>query len=68
MITPVVTPRFVISCTSELMKQLGHVSEKYNVPIQVWLKFQISFFNKSTLSQSVIKFVVKFVALAVIAI
>lgn len=34
MITPVVTPRFVISCTSELMKQLGHVSEKYNVPIQ----------------------------------
>jgi len=34
LITPVVTPRFVLSCTSELMKKLGHIAKKYNVPIQ----------------------------------
>lgn len=33
-ITPVITPRFVLSCTSELMKNLGHIAKKYEVPIQ----------------------------------
>ena len=35
LITPVVTPRFVLSCTSHLLKKLGHIAKKYNVPIQV---------------------------------
>ena len=35
LITPVVTPRFVLSCTSHLMKKLGHIAKKYDVPIQV---------------------------------
>eukprot|EP00903_Cladosiphon_okamuranus_P022459 g20657.t1 len=34
LITPVVTPRFVPSCTGELMACLGEVSRKYNVPVQ----------------------------------
>lgn len=34
LITPVVTPRFVPSCTAELMTSLGEVSRKYNVPVQ----------------------------------
>ncbi|ORY05201.1 Metallo-dependent hydrolase [Basidiobolus meristosporus CBS 931.73] len=33
-ITPIVTPRFVPSCTSELMKGLSGLATKYNVPIQ----------------------------------
>lgn len=35
LITPVVTPRFVLSCTSHLLKKLGHLAKKYDVPIQV---------------------------------
>lgn len=35
LITPVVTPRFVLSCTSHLLKKLGHIAKKYDVPIQV---------------------------------
>ncbi|KAK2565376.1 Guanine deaminase [Acropora cervicornis] len=34
LITPVVTPRFVLSCTTHLLKQLGDVAMKYDVPIQ----------------------------------
>lgn len=34
LITPVVTPRFVPSCTAEQMKGLGELSRKYNVPVQ----------------------------------
>lgn len=34
LITPVVTPRFVPSCTGELMACLGEVSRKYHVPVQ----------------------------------
>lgn len=34
LITPVVTPRFVPSCTPELMAHLGEVSRKYGVPVQ----------------------------------
>lgn len=34
LITPVVTPRFVPSCTPELMTCLGEVSKKYHVPVQ----------------------------------
>ncbi|XP_015768628.1 PREDICTED: guanine deaminase-like [Acropora digitifera] len=40
LITPVVTPRFVLSCTAHLLKQLGDVAMKYDIPIQVW---QLSF-------------------------
>lgn len=34
LITPVVTPRFVPSCTAELLQYLGDVSRKYDVPVQ----------------------------------
>lgn len=34
LITPVVTPRFVPSCTAELMAFLGEISQRYDVPVQ----------------------------------
>ena len=34
MIEAVVTPRFVPSCSEELMKALGKLAQQYNVPIQ----------------------------------
>ncbi|RMX38807.1 hypothetical protein pdam_00016762 [Pocillopora damicornis] len=34
LITPVITPRFVLSCTSDLMKKLGSLAKNYNLPIQ----------------------------------
>ena len=34
LVTPIVTPRFVPSCTGELMRALGALADKYNVPIQ----------------------------------
>jgi guanine deaminase len=34
LIRPIITPRFVITCTSELMKGLARLGEKYEVPIQ----------------------------------
>jgi guanine deaminase len=34
LIKPIITPRFVITCTSELMTELGRISKKYNIPIQ----------------------------------
>lgn len=34
LITPVITPRFIPSCTSELLSFLGEVSQKYDVPVQ----------------------------------
>lgn len=33
-VRPIITPRFVPSCTSKLMKGLGELAEKYNVPVQ----------------------------------
>ncbi|KNC82283.1 guanine deaminase [Sphaeroforma arctica JP610] len=33
-ITPVITPRFVPSCSSELMHGLGELAAKYDIPIQ----------------------------------
>jgi len=34
LITPIITPRFVPTCTDELMKGLSELAKKYNVPIQ----------------------------------
>jgi guanine deaminase len=34
LVTPVVTPRFVPSCTSELMHALGALSHRYKLPVQ----------------------------------
>lgn len=34
LVKPIVTPRFVPTCTSELMKNLSALAEKFNVPIQ----------------------------------
>lgn len=31
---PIITPRFVPSCTAKLMKALGEIAEKYSLPIQ----------------------------------
>ncbi|KAI8333413.1 guanine deaminase [Chlamydoabsidia padenii] len=37
LITPVVTPRFAIACSSRLMKGLASLAQEYNVPIQTHL-------------------------------
>ncbi|EGF84379.1 hypothetical protein BATDEDRAFT_8571 [Batrachochytrium dendrobatidis JAM81] len=34
LITPVITPRFVPTCTSDLMQKLGSLAAKHNLPIQ----------------------------------
>ena len=34
LVKPIITPRFVPSCTPELMNGLSYLSEKYNIPIQ----------------------------------
>lgn len=34
LVTPIITPRFAISCTSELMKGLGDLAEECKLPIQ----------------------------------
>lgn len=34
LITPVVTPRYVPACTPDLLRYLGEVSRKYDVPVQ----------------------------------
>lgn len=33
-VTPILTPRFIPSCTDELMKGLGELQKKYNLPVQ----------------------------------
>lgn len=33
-VKPIITPRFVPTCTSELLKGLGNLSIKYNIPVQ----------------------------------
>lgn len=33
-VKPIITPRFVPSCSSELMRGLGELAEKYNLPVQ----------------------------------
>lgn len=32
--SPIITPRFIPSCTDELMRSLGRISEKYGAPVQ----------------------------------
>jgi len=34
LITPIITPRYVLSCSSLLMKKLGELAGQYDVPIQ----------------------------------
>ncbi|KAG0366763.1 hypothetical protein BGX24_003547 [Mortierella sp. AD032] len=34
LVTPIITPRFAISCTSDLLTQLGKLAEEYQLPIQ----------------------------------
>ena len=33
-VRPIITPRFVPSCSSKLMKGLGNIAAKYNIPVQ----------------------------------
>ncbi|KAG0234947.1 hypothetical protein BGW42_006046 [Actinomortierella wolfii] len=54
-ITPIITPRFAISCTGDLMKQLGQLAKEYNLPVQTHLcenlneiGFTMSLFPQST--------------------
>ncbi|KAK7484269.1 hypothetical protein BaRGS_00024518 [Batillaria attramentaria] len=35
LVTPVITPRFAVSCTQELMTSLGQLAKERNVPIQL---------------------------------
>lgn len=39
---PVITPRFVPSCTDELMAELGKIQKKYGVPVQSHLSENLS--------------------------
>ena len=34
LVMPVITPRFVPTCTSEMMSELGRISRKYGLPVQ----------------------------------
>lgn len=34
LVKPIITPRFIPTCSSELMSGLGNLSEKYNAPVQ----------------------------------
>ena len=34
LVTPIITPRFAISCNSELLTQLGQLATEYDLPIQ----------------------------------
>jgi guanine deaminase len=54
LVTPIITPRFAISCTSPLLKALGDLAQEYKVPIQSHLceniaeiEFAKSLFPKS---------------------
>lgn len=41
-VKPIITPRFVPSCTNELMTELGHIAEKNNLPVQSHLSENLS--------------------------
>ncbi|KAG0364857.1 hypothetical protein BGZ54_007094 [Gamsiella multidivaricata] len=54
LLTPIITPRFAISCTSDLLRELGRLAAEYHVPIQSHLcetsseiDFTMSFFPNS---------------------
>lgn len=34
LVKPIITPRFVPTCSFDLLKELGEISEKYNIPVQ----------------------------------
>ncbi|KAG0367985.1 hypothetical protein BGZ54_002883 [Gamsiella multidivaricata] len=34
LVTPIITPRFAISCTSDLLTELGKLAKEYDLPIQ----------------------------------
>ncbi|XP_057318385.1 guanine deaminase [Microplitis mediator] len=34
LVSPIITPRFALSCTMELLKELGKIAEEYNLHIQ----------------------------------
>lgn len=41
-VKPIITPRFVPTCTSELLKGLGDLAVKYNIPVQSHLSENIN--------------------------
>jgi len=41
-VKPIITPRFVPSCTSYLMKELGNIATKHNIPVQSHLSENLS--------------------------
>ncbi|MCP1223726.1 guanine deaminase [Sebaldella sp. S0638] len=42
LVKPIITPRFVPTCTPELMEGLSKLSEKYNIPVQSHLSENLS--------------------------
>lgn len=44
-VKPIITPRFVPSCTSHLMKELGNIALKCNIPVQSHLSENITEIN-----------------------
>ncbi|CAB5197094.1 unnamed protein product [Rhizophagus irregularis] len=45
LVYPIITPRFAITCTSQLMNSLGLLAKKYNMPIQSHLSENIGEIN-----------------------
>ncbi len=45
LIKPIITPRFTISCSNELLKFLGETAKKYNLPIQSHLSENLNEIN-----------------------
>lgn len=45
LVYPIITPRFAITCTSQLMDSLGLLAKKYNMPIQSHLSENIGEIN-----------------------
>lgn len=41
-VRPIITPRFVPSCSGYLMEELGKIAEKYNIPVQSHLSENLS--------------------------
>lgn len=37
LVKPIITPRFALSCTRELLAELGNLAKKYQVPVQTHL-------------------------------
>lgn len=45
LVKPIITPRFVPTCSDELLERLGEIAEKYNLPVQSHLSENLGEIN-----------------------